>query len=299
MKILITGGSGFVGTHLGAFLLDGGHRVISVGTSPAHGSGVHDRLRYLAADTTRRGPWQEALKEVDAVVNLAGRTIFQYWTKRHKARMYDSRILTTRNLVAALPRERAITLVSTSAAGYYGNRGDAVLGEDAAPGDDFLARICIDWENEALKARDRGSRVILARLGVVLEKKGGALAKMLPAFQLFAGGPLASGTQWFPWIHMHDLVSAILFSLENPRVSGPANFCAPGAVRHREFAVALGRVLRRPSRMPTPSFLIRTFMGEMGTSLLNSQRTTPTKLAAHGFSFRYPYIDKALGDLLG
>jgi uncharacterized protein (TIGR01777 family) len=294
MKILITGGSGFVGSHLTDFLLSRGHQVIAIGRSePQHGV---DRAnyRFVAADTTRRGPWQKELADADAVVNLAGATIFRRWTKKYKKQIYDSRILTTRNVVEALPSDTNLTLCSASGAGYYGSRGDDILKEDEKAGSDFLAGVSVDWEQEALLASAKGVRVAIMRFGVILGKNGGAMSKLIPAFKMFVGGPLGDGNQWFPWLHLDDLMSAIEFVLDHQEVSGPLNFCGPNPVRNRELAQALGEVLGRPSFMPAPAFMIRLAAGEFGDVFLGSQRTLPDKLLNHGFSFKYPEIKGAI-----
>jgi hypothetical protein len=298
MKIFITGGSGFVGTNLSFYLLEKGHSIIAVGTSLSHKVISHENFRYISADTTKKGAWQDALKDVDAVINLAGKNIFKLWSDNYKKQIYKSRILTTRNLVEAMPDKKDTILCSTSAAGYYGDRADEVLKEDSLPGYNFLAKVCIDWEKEAFQAQAKGIRVAAMRFGVVLGKNGGALAKMVPAFKFFAGGPLGSGLQWFPWIHMDDLIAAIIFILENPDVKGPLNFCSPNPVRNRDFAKTLGKVLSRPSFMRAPSFMIRLIMGEMGKSLMSSQRAIPDKFLKHGFTFQYPDINNTLYDLV-
>jgi uncharacterized protein (TIGR01777 family) len=286
-----------VGTNLSFYLLEKGHSVIAVGTSSAHHVIRHDNFHYISADTTIKGGWQNTLKDVDAAINLAGKNIFKRWSDNYKDQIYTSRILTTRNLVEAITDQKDIILCSTSAVGYYGDRADDVLKEDAPPGNDFTAKVCRDWEKEAFQAETKGIRVAAMRFGVVLGKNGGALAKMVPAFKFFAGGPLGSGLQWFPWIHMDDLIAAIIFILENPDVKGPINFCSPNPVRNRDFAGALGQVLNRPSVMRAPSFMIRLIMGEMGKSLMNSQRAIPDKLLKHGFKFQYPDINNALYNL--
>ena len=298
MKIFITGGSGFVGTNLSFYLLEKGHSVIAVGTSSAHNVIRHDNFHYISADTTIKGGWQDALKDVDAVINLAGKNIFKRWSDNYKKQIYNSRILTTRNLVEAMPAKKEIILCSTSAAGYYGDRADEVLKEDALPGNDFAAKVCRDWEKEAFQAETKGIRVAAMRFGVVLGKDGGAFAKMVPAFKFFAGGPLGSGLQWFPWIHMDDLIASIIFILKNPDVKGPLNFCSPNPLRNRDFAKTLGNVLNKPSFMRAPSFIIRLIMGEMGKSLMSSQRAIPDKLLKHGFKFQYPDINNALYNLV-
>ena len=208
MKIFITGGTGFVGTHLSRVCVDAGHEVTVVGSRSLSARAGSSPINRITADTTRPGAWQADAAAADLIFNLAGRNIFQRWTRKTKRRIYDSRILTTRNLVAALPADSRSVLISTSAVGYYGDCGDSELNEDSPAGNDFLADLARDWEHEALKAEARGMRVVLTRFGVILGPGGGALAKMIPAFKSFMGGPLGSGRQWFPWIHVQDLVKA-------------------------------------------------------------------------------------------
>ena len=294
MKILITGGSGFIGVNLSEYLLSKGHQVTAIGRSASQHLIRHEAYRYISADTSRPGSWQREVEESEAVVNLTGTTIFKRWTKNYKKQIYDSRIQTTRHLVEALPEGRAVTLCSASGAGYYGNRGDDVLKENESAGHDFLAGVSRDWEKEALRAADKGVRVTVMRFGVILGKNGGALAKMIPAFKFFVGGPLGSGDQWFPWMHLADLMAAILFIFEHQAVSGPLNFCAPNPVRYRELAKTLGEALGRPAFMPAPAFMIRIMLGEFGDVFLGSQRTVPAQLLNHGFSFRYPDIKSAI-----
>ena len=299
MKVFITGGLGFVGSHLSTFLLNCGHHVTAVGRPSQQHLITHENYQYLSADTTQSGLWQEDLNRVDAVGNLVGKSIFKRWSKNYKKQIYDSRILSTRNVVSALPAGKCITLCSASGAGYYGNRADDVLNEDEPPGDDFLARLCIDWEKEALQAEERGIRVAPMRFGVILGKDGGALSKMVPQFKAFAGGPIGNGRQWFPWMHLDDLTAAIRFVLEHQEISGPVNFCAANPVRNRDLARALGKVLHRPAFMPAPSVMMRMALGEFSQVLLAGQRTIPEKLLQQGFQFQYPEIEGALRALLG
>jgi len=298
MKILITGGLGFVGANLSDYLLDKGHAVIAVGRAATQNRITADRYQYISADTTRPGDWQKALGDVDAVVNLVGKSIFKRWSEKYKKQIYDSRILTTRNVVDALPADQSVVLCSASGAGYYGNRGDDLLKEGEGPGNDFLASVTVDWEAEALKGATKGIRAAPMRFGVILGKGGGALAKMIPAFKSFVGGPIGSGSQWFPWMHLTDLMAAILFICKNPTVNGPLNFCAPNPVTNRELANTLGEVLGRPAFMPAPAFMVRAVLGEFGNVLLDSQRTIPAKLLSHGFEFQYPDIKSAIQEIV-
>jgi len=299
MKIVITGGSGFVGNHLADYFLSSGHRVIALGRSADYHRTHHKGYKYVSADTTRPGDWQKEFEDADVSINLAGTSIFKRWTAEYKQQIYESRILTTRNVVASLPRDKNITLCSASGAGYYGSRGDDLLKEDENPGDDFLAGVSVDWEKEALQAADKFLRVVVMRFGVIFEKDGGALAKMIPAFKFFVGGSMGSGKQWFPWIHLVDLMAAVQFILENDQINGPVNFCAPNPIRYRDLAKTLGEALKRPAIMPAPAFLIRLVLGEFGNVFLASQRIIPHKLLSHGFSFRYPHINEAIRAVVG
>ena len=297
MKITIVGASGFVGKALTRRLLENSHAVIGLGTSRTHPLQAMPHFTWISADTTRPGEWQAAVETADAVINLAGRSIFKRWTSAYKTRIVDSRLKTTGNIVNAMTGSHQ-TLISTSAVGYYGSRGDETLTEASPPGDDFLARLAIDWERQALEGEQRGSRVAIMRFGVVLGAGGGALAQMLPAFRRFAGGPIGSGAQWFTWIHMADLLDAIQFLLDTDHARGPYNFCSPDMVRQRDFARALGKVLGRPAMFPVPSLALRLMLGELAGVLLASQRVQPERLLKDGFSFRYADVDRALADLV-
>ncbi len=296
MKLFITGGTGFVGTALSGFLLNNGHKVIATGTSSAHKLSGRKNFQFISADTTQKGPWQESLKDMDGIINLAGKNIFRLWTDNYKNQIYNSRILTTRHLVEALPENSNVILLSASAAGYYGDKGDKPLDEKATSGTDFLAKVCVNWENEAMEAKTKGVRVVTMRFGVVMGKNGGALSKMVLPFRFFMGGPIGKGLQWFPWIHIEDLIRAILYILETHDIKGPVNFTAPNPIQYLDLARTLGKVLHRPSFMPVPAVFIRFIMGELGKSFLNSQRVISEKLTTSGFSFTYPELLPALSN---
>lgn len=295
-SVFITGASGFVGRFLSQQFLEKGYRVTGTGTSERHElSRTHEAFEWLRADTSQPGTWQDRVSQSDIVVNLAGRNIFSYWTRTYKQSIYDSRIFTTRHVVQAMAN--GSLLLNASAVGFYGDKKESDLTEDMPPGDDFLARVCLDWEKEAYQALEKGSRVAVMRFGVVLGN-GGALAKMLPAFKMMAGGPLGSGRQWFPWIHIRDLFNAVLFIAGDDSLSGAFNFTAPSPVRQKAFAKKLGAVLNRPAVIPAPAFAVRLVMGEMGKSFLNSQKAFPEKLLDHGFRFSFPGLDGALENIL-
>lgn len=298
MKIFITGGTGFVGTHLSNYFLNKGDTVLATGTSARQNGIDHPEFTYISSDTTVHGKWQEYVKQADVVINLAGRSILKRWTKSYKKEIYDSRILTTRHLVEALPRDKAVVLFSTSAVGYYGSRGDALITENESSADDFLGRIGRDWEREALVAKESNHRVVLMRFGVVLGRGGGAFKQMAAVFMRFTGGPIGDGRQWFPWIHIQDVAGAIDFISKNKRLDAAFNFCSPHPLRNREVARSFGRALRRPAILPAPALMLRLILGEFAETLLASQRVVPDRLMKEGFEFRFPTMDEALADLV-
>ncbi len=299
MKILMTGGTGFVGTALSRRLITDGHTVTVLTQTKDDTPLKMPNLRYLIGDPNVRGAWQDDVQKADVIINLAGASIFSRWSNERKKILLDSRINTTRHLVEALPEDAsAITLFSTSAVGYYGFCGDEALDESSPAGNDFLARLALDWEAEALRAKDKGARVVLTRFGIVLGQNGGALGQMIPLFKMFLGGPLGSGRQWFSWVHMADLVEAFVFLASHPEISGAVNLCAPNPVRNRELGQAIGRVLHRPSFLPAPAFMMKLILGEFGSVLLEGQRAIPRRLLEAGFVFQYPQIDTALRQII-
>jgi len=297
MRVFIVGGTGFVGVNLANRLRARGDAVTVLGHVPGRPRGLDPEVAVVVGDATVGGDWQERLAGHQAVINLAGASIFTRWDDQAKNLIRRSRILTTRNIVAALPATGGVTLISTSAVGYYGFHGDEELGEDSGPGDDFLARLCVDWEAEAQRARERGARVAIARFGIVLGPGGGVLGQMAPIFRAFIGGPLGSGRQWFSWIHVDDLFGALVHLTGRPASAGPYNLTAPEPVTNRRLARELGRVLHRPAYLPAPGFAVRLVLGEFGDTLLKGQRVLPRRLLAEGFRFAHPGFAAALDNL--
>jgi len=295
MKIFVTGGTGFVGKTLAPALIRLGHEVtILTRAAKEESSGVS----WVEGDPTQKGRWQEAVKDYEAVINLAGASIFTRWTEETKKMIRDSRMLATRRLVEAIQGGKVKTFFSTSAIGYYGFHGDEILSEEASPGGDFLALLAKDWEAEAEEAQKKGCRVVITRFGIVLGEKGGALEQMIPLFNKYLGGPLGNGRQWFSWIHIEDLVRAYLFLLEHPEISGPVNFTAPNPVRNKDLSQWLGKILGRPAFLPAPGFMLRLILGEFGSILLEGQKVIPQKLLQAGFQFQYPEIAPALRQIV-
>ena len=289
------GATGLIGRRLVAALTRRGDEAVAVSRRGAAVDGA-ESVRWNPAEGP---PPAAALEGVDAVVNLAGAPIAGgRWTRARKRAIRASRVETTRLLVDALGPGGPGTLVNASAVGYYGPRDDTVE-ESAPPGDDFLARTAVAWEGEALRARERGVRVILLRSGIVLAREGGALPRLALLTRLFLGGPLGGGRQWMPWIHIDDEVGLILFALDHEQVAGPLNAAAPAPVRQRDLARALGRVLHRPAVVPAPALAVRLAMGEMATVALDGQRAVPAAALGAGYAFRFEEVEAALRELLG
>ena len=300
-EVLITGATGLVGGELSARLDERGVRVRTLSRSAPAGapSGPIQRFRWDGVD-----PGTDALSGCDAVVHLAGEPVFGGLpTADRRRRIRDSRIDSTRALVQRIgelsPADRPGVFVCASAVGYYGDRGEEPLTEDSAPGSGFLSEVCVDWEAEAMKAEALGVRVVCVRIGVVLSRDGGALSMMKIPFSLGLGGRLGNGQQYFPWIHLDDLVGVLLWALDDAAVSGPINGVAPEAVRNAGLTRSLGRVLGRPAFIPVPGFAMKIALGEMAGELLGSRNVQPVTLVKNGFSFRYPDLDSALEAELG
>jgi uncharacterized protein (TIGR01777 family) len=309
MKLIIAGGSGFLGSPLAWTWAEEGHdvRVLTRGLAPGQaqhesGTGKPGITRVGWAPDGTAGLLPREFDGASAVINLAGESIAGgRWNAARKQALRDSRILATRSIAAAFAESRVPppALISGSAVGYYGDRGSEPLTEESSPGDDFLARLCVDWEAEATRAARQGVRVLTLRTGLVLEKSGGVLQQMMRPFRLFAGGPLAGGRQYMPWIHRHDWVEMVRWMVDTPSLDGPINLTAPHPVTNAEFSRALGRALHRPSLMPTPRFAMRIVLGEMADAALASQRALPKRAQTAGYHFRYPEIDIAFRGIFG
>jgi len=299
MNVFMTGGTGFVGTYLTKRLIAEGHKV-TILTQPLGSAALKlSGLAYADGNPTVKGLWQDSVKEHDVIINLAGASIFSRWTPQQKKILLQSRIETTRNLVSALPdNAKNITFFSTSAVGYYGFHEDEELSENMPAGNDFLARLAYDWEQEALRAQYKGARVVITRFGIVLGKSGGALGQMIPLFKYFLGGPLGNGRQWFSWVHMRDLAEAFIFLLKHTEINGAVNLCSPQPLRNVDLARAIGKILHRPSFMPAPGFMIKLILGEFGSVLLKGQRVIPRRLLDAGFQFQYANIEEALRSII-
>ena len=285
MKVLLTGATGFFGGHLTRHLEAAGHEVLPVSRTPGLGCDWSE-------ESLRRG-----VAETDAVVNLAGENLFaRRWNAGQKERLRASRIEGTRRLAALLAERERGVLINASAVGYYGPRDATPVDEGGAAGDDFLARLCADWE--AAAAAPESVRVAIVRIGVILGADDGALKRMLLPFRLGLGGPVGSGQQPFPWIHVDDLARLFLFLLERDDLLGVFNGTAPGGVSAAELARALGKALHRPALFPVPGFVLKVALGEVSSVLLTGQNVTPKRALDSGFEFRFPEVDAALGDLL-
>ncbi|HEY4452142.1 MAG TPA: TIGR01777 family oxidoreductase [Solirubrobacteraceae bacterium] len=306
-RVAVTGATGLIGPPLIAALRERGREITVLTRDPAR---ARERLDGVELDAVAWDPLAEpapasALAGCDAVVHLAGAPVAQRWSEAAKRAIRDSRVRGTRNLLEGLRRAgeadasaRPRTLVSSSAIGYYGAHGEEPLDEDAPPGGDFLARVCVEWEAEAARAAELGMRVVQVRTGVVLDSAGGALSKMLPAFRLGLGGPLAGGRQYISWIHSDDLRGLICAALEDERWSGAVNATAPEPVPNRDFTRVLGRVLRRPALFPVPAAALRLLYGEMAEILTTGARVVPAKALVLGHEFRHPQLEQALRSTL-
>lgn len=302
-RVLITGGSGFIGKRLIEALIARGDEVMVLTRDAGGAAGKLPRgARAAAWDPEREGPWFEEVARAQAIVHLAGASVATRWTPEKKREIERSRVVSTRLLVEAIGRapQRPEVFVSASAVGYYGAHPmEEALDESAPPGHDFLAEVCVKWEAEARAAEALGVRAAQVRIGVVLGEGGGALEKMVPAFKLFAGGPLGDGRQAVPWVHHADVVGILLLALDSREARGPINAVAPDAVNAKELSDALGTALHRPSWLPVPSFALKLLMGEAAKIVTQGQHVVPRRAIDLDYRFAYPSLGPALTSIVG
>ncbi|WAL58546.1 thylakoid membrane protein ThyD [Thermocoleostomius sinensis] len=305
MKIAVTGATGFVGKRLVERLQAEGHNVLALSRKPDHAQQVFPatafpKIEIVGYSPLESGVWQQSLAGCDGVVNLAGAPIAESrWTPERKQEILESRTIGTQKIVEAIANvnPKPTVLVNSSAIGYYGTSETQTFDETSSPGNDFLAQVCQAWETEATKVKESGARLVILRTGIVLGM-GGALAKLLVPFRMFAGGPLGSGRQWFSWIHRDDLVNLILESLTQPDREGVFNATAPNPVRMAELCQTLGQLMNRPSWLPVPNFALEILLGDAAQVVLEGQQVLPKRTQASGFEYQYPTVKQALAEIL-
>lgn len=305
MKIAITGATGFVGTRLVEKLHENGHQIVVLTRNLERGRRyfppeAFPNVQVVIYDPKQSGEWQNAISGCDGVVNLAGAPIAEErWTPARKKEIIESRQLGTQKIVEAIAKaaQKPSVLVNSSAIGYYGTSETATFDENSAAGNDFLAQVCTAWESEAQKVKQTGTRLVILRTGIVLGM-GGAVAKMLLPFKMFAGGPLGSGRQWFSWIHRDDFVNLIIEALKNPQFEGVFNATAPNPVRMNDFCKVMGEVMNRPSWLPVPDFALEVLLGDAAQVVLQGQQVLPKRAISGGFNYQYSSVKPALEDIL-
>ena len=306
MRVIITGGTGLIGSALTRNLAADGHDVIVLSRSPGSVRGLPDNARAVGWDTRSADGWAELADGADAIVNLAAENLAgegffpSRWTPERRQRIRQSRLEAGRAVVDAVERaeKKPAVVIQASAIGYYGPRGDEVITEEAVAGDDFLASVCVDWEASTAGVEEHGVRRAIIRSGLVLSSQSGALPRILFRYNLLGGGPFGSGKQWWSWIHLLDEARAIRFLIENEAASGPFNLTAPNPARNSEFGKTLARVMRRPHYLPLPAFVMHALFGEVATVVVDGQRVVPQKLQELGFEFRFPKLEPALRHVL-
>ncbi len=301
-KVIITGASGLIGLNLCKELIKRGDEITIFTRNPSKvKKEISGAKNYVNWNYNKLESWQNFLENTDAVIHLAGANISgKRWTKKYKNEILESRIISTKNLIKALAEStnKPECFIISSAVGFYGDAGDKILTEESQFGSDFLSEVCKQWENASKGVDDLGIRRVNIRTGIVLSTNAGALKKMLLPFKLFAGGPLGNGKQWFPWIHIDDIIRIYINALDDTSFKGAINAAAPGVVSMKEFSKKLGNALHRPSIFSVPRFLLSLVIGEAADSVLASQRVIPKKLLDSGFKFKYENIKDALTNLL-
>jgi uncharacterized protein len=304
MKIAITGATGFVGSRLVKELHAQGNSILVFTRNASKArrffpASDFANLEIVVYNPTQSGDWQNSISGCDAVVNLAGEPIAERWTPEHKKAILESRQFGTEKLVEAMEKAnpKPQVLINPSAIGYYGNSETETFDETSPSGNDFLAKVCQNWETEAKKVQELGVRLVILRFGIILGN-GGALGKMIPPFKLFAGGPIGTGNQWFSWIHLDDLVNLIIAAIKRQDMQGTFNATAPNPVRMNQLCQTLGEILHRPSWLPVPSFALEVLLGEASQVVLEGQKVLPKKTQSMGFNYQYADIKSALKEII-
>jgi uncharacterized protein len=301
MDFFTMGGTGFIGGPLIRQIIRAGHELTVLTRNAAIVESLPSQVTPVVDDPLSPGKWQEIAGESDVIINLVGSSILTRWTKSARKEILESRILATRMAVEAIPASRAkqMTLINANAVGYYGDSGSTCITEKSPPGNGFLAEVTQRWQQEAEIASERGVRVVIPRFGAVLGRGGGALARMLPPFRFGIGGKLGNGRQWFSWIHMDDLVKALLFVAEKDTVAGVVNMCSPEPVTNLELTRTLSKLLKRPAILPVPGIILKLVIGGASEIALKGQRVFPEILKSAGFVFDFPTLETALKNLMG
>jgi uncharacterized protein (TIGR01777 family) len=307
MRVFVTGGTGLIGSRLVRQLQSRGDKPLLLTRRPPHARQLFgDKVEVVKGDPMLAGSWMNVLDDCDAAIHLAGENVFaRRWNTRFKQLLVDSRVKSTQNVVQALLRKpltaagRPKALVCASAIGIYGPHGDEEITEESSPGNDFLAQLCVAWEVAARAVESAGVRSVQVRVGVVLDREGGALAKMLLPFRLFVGGTVGSGKQWMAWIHHEDMVGLCLLALDRAECRGPLNGTTPHPVINKVFMKALGKAIHRPSFVWTPGFALRLGLGEVAGVITTGQRVLPKKALELGYPFKYPTLESALAQIFG
>jgi hypothetical protein len=303
MRIIITGGTGFIGTELAASLIQDGHEVIALSRDPDRQRTVmHANVHLVKWDARTAAGWGDLADGADAIVNLAGENIGAgRWTRQRKQAIIQSRFDAGKAVVEAVANasSKPGVVIQSSGVDYYGIHAEEIITEEHPPGDNFLSETCRIWEEATFPIEKLGVRRVVYRGAVVLSLEGGALSRILLPYRFFAGGPLGSGNQWFSWIHIQDQIAAMRFLIENSHSSGVYNLCSPYPLQNKDLARTIGRVMGRPSIFPVPAFAIRLIFGEMAMTVLGGQRVIPQKLLKDGFNFTFPEVEQALHELVG
>ncbi len=301
-KIIVTGATGLIGRKLCSQLLEQGNEITIFTRNPEAAKKVmRGAKKYVKWNYNNPQEWKDYLNETDSVIHLAGSNLgAKRWNYKFKKELFNSRIESTRQLVNTIKNcgDKPKSLITASAVGFYGDRGDEELIEKSYPGKDFLSNLCSEWEKEAEKIEDQNVRRVSLRIGLALSSEGGVLKKFLPPFKIFLGGPLGNGKQWFPWIHIEDLINIIIHTIKTESLEGPVNIASPGIVRMNDFATSLGKVLQRPSFFQVPKFILKIAVGEFANAIISGQKVSVTKLLNSGYEFKFTDLENALKNLL-